>query len=280
MNILKENYTFLFSERKERLHSMLINCGHEIVSSPSYRWDGTLRGNRNMIIWQYTIAGCGAFDFNGETLKVLPGSALLGIVPESHCYYLPKFSQSWEFIYLTMTGSEASRLANAVRQYTGGVISYKPDSQVLKLAYDVFSKAKRGEINNAYRASAISYEFFMTSMHEAISTIGAKQSIFLEKIHNYALKHLAENVTVDDMAKLANCSKWHFSRLFTKSAGKSPHQFLLDLRMRFAEELLQTTNYSVKEIANKCGFEDATYFCKIFRKYFSTSPKRFRNCDE
>ena len=50
-----ESYTPFYTERTERLHSMLLNCGHELARSPEYRFDGLNRGNHNLVIWQYTL---------------------------------------------------------------------------------------------------------------------------------------------------------------------------------------------------------------------------------
>ena len=47
--------------------------------------------------------------------------------------------------------------------------------------------------------------------------------------------------------------------------------------MRLAVRLLQTTNGSVKEVAENCGFEDASYFCKVFRNHYGVSPAGFRS---
>ena len=63
-----EFYPFLFPKSGVHLHSMLVNCGYQTVDSASYRWDGMKRGSGDMVIWQYTLAGAGAFDFGGRTI--------------------------------------------------------------------------------------------------------------------------------------------------------------------------------------------------------------------
>ena len=56
----KETYTLMFPRNGSRLHSMMVNCGHETVHSTSYNWNGMLRGSHELLIWQYTLAGQGA----------------------------------------------------------------------------------------------------------------------------------------------------------------------------------------------------------------------------
>ena len=83
-----ESYNPFFTERTERLHAMLLNCGHELVRSAEYSWDGRRRGNHTLLIWQYTLNGLGCVEFEGERYPVPAGSAFFLMVPEAHVYFL------------------------------------------------------------------------------------------------------------------------------------------------------------------------------------------------
>ena len=92
------------------LNAMLANAGHEVLKpGTAYSWDGTRRGTSEMLIWQYTIAGRGKVSCGGKTHDVLPGEAMLLKVPEKHRYWFPEDSEGWEFIFLTLSGSEVMR---------------------------------------------------------------------------------------------------------------------------------------------------------------------------
>jgi AraC-like DNA-binding protein len=78
------------------------------------------------------------------------------------------------------------------------------------------------------------------------------------------------------MAKCAGYSRYHFTRLFKQYMGNSPQYFMNELRIRMAVRFLQTEQLSIKEIAQRCGFDDVSYFCKIFRKFQKVSPNEFR----
>lgn len=114
-----ESYTPFYTERTERLHSMLLNCGHELARSPEYRFDGLNRGNHNLVIWQYTLNGMGRVSHGGREYPVPPGSAFVLMVPEPHVYFLPPDSASWEFLYVTVNGSELVRLGTEYRRRNG-----------------------------------------------------------------------------------------------------------------------------------------------------------------
>lgn len=71
-------------------------------------------------------------------------------------------------------------------------------------------------------------------------------------------------------------SRFHFSREFKRLSGRSPWQYLTDLRMERSSYLPIDSGHSIGEIARECGFQDTSYFCKVFRKSFNASPAEYR----
>ena len=69
------------------LNVMVYWCGHQRTTQRSYRWNGMCRGSHPLVLWQYTISGCGAVDIDGKTLPVRPGEAFLLVIPEKHLFY-------------------------------------------------------------------------------------------------------------------------------------------------------------------------------------------------
>ena len=90
--------------------------------------------------------------------------------------------------------------------------------------------------------------------------------------------HLNYNkkISIDDMAKNACMSKYHFSRLFKESTGESPYKYLCMYRIEKAKELLIKTSLSINEIALRTGFEDTSSFIYLFKKHVFVSPLQFR----
>jgi transcriptional regulator GlxA family with amidase domain len=88
---------------------------------------------------------------------------------------------------------------------------------------------------------------------------------------------LKEDLDVNDLAAVAGLSRHHFSRIFAASEGMGPGAYLARLRLRHAVRLLQTTDHAIKNIAMDCGFADANYFSKAFRKAYGLSPQALRS---
>ncbi len=273
----QECYNLLFADRSFPLHAMLINAGRELVVSTAYRWDGMRRGSREFVIWQYTEAGEGALDLDGETIRQRSGCAMLLIVPEPHCYYLPADSPFWRVRFLTMYGAEVVRLARECRRRCGPVMVFSPDDPVPAAAQDIFLRCRAGTLTDAYLASSLTYDF----MTRLLAASGAddrsgEHAAFVRRVNDYCLARLDRPVRVEDLARRAGYSRWHFARLFRERFGQSPRDYVLELKMRLAVRLLQTTPKTVKEIAAACGFDDPAYFCRVFRHFQQTSPAAFR----
>lgn len=86
----------------------------------------------------------------------------------------------------------------------------------------------------------------------------------------------AENLSIEQYAKMANLSPGRFTHLFTGMTGISPKQYLLHIKLERAIELLSDTNLSVAQIAELVGVSDSNYFSRIFKKHTGHSPGFYR----
>jgi AraC-like DNA-binding protein len=86
----------------------------------------------------------------------------------------------------------------------------------------------------------------------------------------------ARPLTIDELARAATMSRYHFSRLFRAQVGSSPYQYLVETRVRRAAELLFGGRTSVTEAAFAVGFGDLGRFGQAFRRVLGTSPSEYR----
>jgi len=85
-----------------------------------------------------------------------------------------------------------------------------------------------------------------------------------------------ERLTVADLAAVAGLSPAHFSRLFRRTFGESPHQYLLTRRLERAAALLRTTDWTVATICYRVGWESLGSFTTSFRRMFGETPLAYR----
>lgn len=98
----------------------------------------------------------------------------------------------------------------------------------------------------------------------------------MNKVHTYLLENLHENLTVEKLAAYSHLSKDHFSRSFYEKFQMRPNLFIQTKRIERAQLLLLTTNYSLEDISEKVGFENFSYFSRVFKKLTSKTPAYYR----
>jgi AraC family transcriptional regulator len=96
------------------------------------------------------------------------------------------------------------------------------------------------------------------------------------RVCDYIHAHLATNIAVAELASQVNLSPHHFSMLFKQALGVSPHQYVLQARIREAQRQLATGRVVISEVALCLGFSDQSHFSRAFRKVTGTTPARFQ----
>ncbi len=98
----------------------------------------------------------------------------------------------------------------------------------------------------------------------------------LNRVLNYMHEHLADQITLNDLAALSGLGATHFARSFRNSMGQSPHRYLVGLRIERARDLLKGSSLSIIEIGLMCGFNQSNHFSSMFRKNTGLSPRAWR----
>ncbi len=89
-------------------------------------------------------------------------------------------------------------------------------------------------------------------------------------------ENIANELTIDELARVACMSPSRFSHLFKIQKEASVRQWIEDQRIALARQLLITTNLAVNQIAQYLGYQDALYFSRVFKKNLGESPREFR----
>lgn len=98
----------------------------------------------------------------------------------------------------------------------------------------------------------------------------------IEAAAGYIYSHYQDGITLEEVAEMSHMSPAYFSRKFKSETGFGYKEYLTDIRIREASNLLLNTTESITEIAVKCGFGDGNYFGDAFRKVRGVSPRAFR----
>lgn len=96
-----------------------------------------------------------------------------------------------------------------------------------------------------------------------------------------ALKYLQENYNRADLSnkvlsKLCNLSEAHFRKLFLAEYNTTPHQYLIEIRISKAQQLLTDHIMKINTVADKCGFSNPYHFCRAFKEKTGMTPTQYR----
>ena len=103
-----------------------------------------------------------------------------------------------------------------------------------------------------------------------------RTNIYADKAILFIRRHSSEKITLDEIAKYVGASKTYLCYLFQKKMGYSLWEFLNQVRIEKAKFYLESmTNTQISEIAALCGFENKSYFAKVFRRTEGVSPREY-----
>ena len=95
-------------------------------------------------------------------------------------------------------------------------------------------------------------------------------------VADYIVLHPKEKYTPEKMANMAELSKQRFSGLFKENMGKTPMEYVREIRLTTAARALLVSNDNVNDIAYEVGYEDANYFIREFKAAFGFTPNQYR----
>ena len=98
----------------------------------------------------------------------------------------------------------------------------------------------------------------------------------LRRVTELVHAEIEEELSLDKMAETAGLSAAHFSQMFRKSTGESPHQFVLRLRVERAKQMLRAPKTRVLDVAIACGFKTQQHFARVFRRACGATPTEYR----
>ncbi|MBI4785256.1 MAG: helix-turn-helix transcriptional regulator [Oscillatoriophycideae cyanobacterium NC_groundwater_1537_Pr4_S-0.65um_50_18] len=97
----------------------------------------------------------------------------------------------------------------------------------------------------------------------------------LEEVTEYMQCYCDRNLSLSELADLAQMSLHYFARSFKQQVGLSPHQYLIRARIERAKQLLLQNNLTVAEVAHRVGFADQSHLCRHFKQATGLSPKQW-----
>ena len=152
------------------------------------------------------------------------------------------------------------------------------DPLLQQVILGVAAKLREGapEIYAESAAQFLTMHMLVRHAGHEITKARTRDEARMQRVCDYMHAHLAEEVSLQDLAKVAYVSRFHLIRMFKQTYGETPYQRLTRLRLQRAQRLLATSDTPITQIALDCGFTNQTHFAAAFRRLVGLSPRAYR----
>ncbi len=227
----------------------------------------------------YILSGKAHFYFDGKERVVQAGRMVL-IPPRMEQRYEYFGEEKPEVYWVHFTGSDVKNILRKYEIPMDDPIFYSGASSVYSYIFK--------EMINELQTCRTGYEELLAmylqqifllvqrTRQERKPTVTTYIQEEMEYARRYFNEHYNEPISIQEYAESRNMSVCYFQRNFKQIVNHTPMQYLLTIRVNNAASLLETTDYSMAEIAAIVGYEDPLYFSRVFRKIKGMSPTEYR----
>ena len=246
----------------------LTEYGQTYDNTPCYQ----LRLNSPVACLQYVVSGCGTVICDDKIFTVNSGDTFLLPMGTTHIYYSTP-ENHFARIWINFNGELAKSLLS-VFDLENQIVFRKTDTQALLT--EMHRVCNDNPTAHDYeQASAL--VFFKTLQFLATQkTEEPESNAQIEPIRLYIACHIMENIKISEIAKHFYISEEHLIRLFKKNYHITPHQYILQSKLRFAMIMLRSTKDSIEEISTRLNFSDPRHFSAQFKKHVGIRPLAYR----
>lgn len=111
----------------------------------------------------------------------------------------------------------------------------------------------------------------------ALNPKGGLSARAARRVEAFLNENFTRKLSLAEMAVVCGLSPYHFMRAFSRTFGMPPHQYVLSLRLDFAESLLADSRMTIADIAHSAGFSSQSHFTTIMKKYRGVTPLQARS---
>lgn len=238
-------------------------CGEEYCR-PGHRFGPA---SRSYLLLHYVVSGCGVFTSGGREWPVNPGQCFV-IRPFEITTYQADNKDPWHYIWI---GFECQApLPPALQQ--GYVIDAAPFAPLFPAMLSC-RRLPRGR--EGFLCGKI-WELF-TALDTQEDSRPAAPGDYVRLAKNCFESEYMSGITVGEVARRLGLDRSYFSTLFKKEMGVPPQQYLNELRLRQAMDLLQNYGYAPGMAARSTGYADVFAFSRMFKRRFGAPPSAFRS---
>ncbi len=162
---------------------------------------------------------------------------------------------------------------------------FRPDKQILGLFHALALSQEEASPLNRLQAEGLSIAIIaallQTHSNRSVPPESLKRHGLagwqVRRVQDFIQAHIAEPLSLQVLANVLNLSRMHFAGQFLRATGLRPHEYLLQERIRKAQQLLMSSSTPLIQIALMVGFETQSHFSTVFKRFAGESPAQWRS---
>lgn len=235
------------------------------------------RKNLDSYLVVLVLSGSGTLMYAGKTYLLEKGSCFF-IDCMTPYYHQSNDHDPWELIWVHFQGATTPEYYHFFSGLSAPVFSPASFGELHAKFISLLDVNKESNLSTEIASSRLIMDILSIILQDITKPKGTAtpHKINLENVRNYLDEHYTEKFSLDELAEEFFISKYHLSREFKTMYGITLNHYVIAKRITLAKKLLRFSTYTLEEIAGECGFYDASYFNKQFKKSEGISASDFR----
>ena len=225
------------------------------------------RQNILILVFEGTLG----FEEDGEEICLSAGEYYIQAMGHWQTGKLPSRSPRYCFINFSGQFTDRAERSLAMRGEFD-VDTLEPICQTLCDTQRTLAKST--DVGMVFEVQRLFFDV-LNGLYKGSIDLAQKKSL-AERIYDYITEHFAKELSLSVLAERFNYSEDHITRVFRSMYRITPYQYLIQCRVCYAKLLLSSEGMRVSDVANACGFSDASTFYRAFMKLEGVSPAQYR----
>ena len=248
-------------------------------SGPGYY---TIREGLDSYLIKLTLSGGGVLTYEGQTYPLRTGDFFWIDCRRMQDYRTDPEFDHWHVLWIHLDGKQAAEYYELFQKLSGSVpVGHLPENsdcpRLMRLLLDQY-RDYTGDLHVDIRSASLMTQL-LTGLLEAV-TMPRQAPVIpptIAAVRDYLTANYRKAVTLEDLSRRFNISKFYLQRTFCRYLGASPAEYQQKLRLTKAKELLRTTDLPVSKIAEDVGIQSISYFISAFKKQEGATPLKYRS---